>query len=85
VGVPQVTWEDVLAQIINESRLVTGDDLSAMTDRAVRPWGLSAELLAVDLAQQALTPVQPQPGTPVTVEGTAAGRAYQVGEITTSS
>jgi serine phosphatase RsbU (regulator of sigma subunit) len=81
VGVPQVTWEDVLTQIINESHLVTGDDLSAMTDRAVRSWGLTAEILAVDLAQEALTPVQPQPGTPVMVEGTVAGRAYQVGEI----
>ena len=59
MGVPQVTWEDVLTQIINESHLVTGDDLSAMADQAVRPLGLTAEVLAVDLAQMALTPVRP--------------------------
>jgi serine phosphatase RsbU (regulator of sigma subunit) len=81
VGVPQVTWEDVLTQVIDESHAVTGDQLSAMTDRAVRPLGLTAEVLAVDLAQQVLTPVQPRPGVPVAVEGTVAGRAYQLGEI----
>ena len=53
VGVPQVTWEDVLTQIINESHAVTGDQLSLLADRAVRPWGLTAKVLAVDLAQRA--------------------------------
>jgi hypothetical protein len=81
VDLPQVTWEDVLTQIIDQSHLVTGDGLSAMVDRAVRPCGLTAEVLAVDLAQRALTPVRPQPGIPVPVEGTVAGRAYQLGEI----
>ncbi|MDT7580528.1 MAG: hypothetical protein QOK35_1792 [Pseudonocardiales bacterium] len=81
VGVPEVTWEDVLTQVINESHTVTGDQLSAMADRAVRPLGLTAEVLAVDLAQRAFTPVQPRPGVPVAVEGTVAGRAYQLGEI----
>jgi hypothetical protein len=85
VGIPQVTWEDVLTQIINESHLVTGDQLSEMADRAVRPFGLTAEVLAVDLAQRALTPVRPQPGIPVAVEGTVAGRAYQLGEIHSNS
>ena len=81
VGLPQVTWEDVLTQVINESHAVTGDQLSEMTDRAVRPLGLTAEVLAVDLAQRMLSPVRPQPGVPVAVEGTVAGRAYQLGEI----
>ena len=76
-----MTWEGVFTQIINDSHLVTGDELSAMTDRAVRPLGLNAEVLGVDLAQAALSPVQPEPGTPVAVEGTLAGRAYQLGEI----
>jgi serine/threonine protein phosphatase PrpC len=76
-----VTWEDVLTQIINDSHVVTGDELSAMADRAVRPLGLNAQVLAVDLAQAALSAVQPEPGIPVAVEGTLAGRAYQLGEI----
>jgi hypothetical protein len=69
VDLPQLTWEDVLTQIINDSHLVTGDQLSAMVDRAVRPFGLTAEVLVVDLAQRALTPVRPQPGIPVAVKG----------------
>jgi len=81
VSRPQVTWEGVLTQVINESHAVTGDQLSEMTDRAVRPLGLTAEVLAVDLAQRMLSPVRPQPGVPVAVEGTVAGRAYQLGEI----
>jgi Stage II sporulation protein E (SpoIIE) len=85
VAVPRVMWEHVLAQIINDSHVATGDQLSALVDRAVRPLGLSAEVLVVDLAQRALTPVRPQPGTPVAVEGTMAGRAYQLGEILSGS
>ena len=74
-----MTWEDVLTQIINESYLVTGDGLSAMVDRAVRPCGLTAEVLAVDLAQRALTPVWPQPGDPGGGQGGVAGRATSSG------
>jgi len=81
VELPQPTWEDVLSRVIDESHLVTGDQLSAMVDAAVRPLGLTAQVLVVDLGQQVLTPVQPQPGTPVAVEGTIAGRAYQLGEM----
>src|SRR5215213_504446 len=55
-----------------------------MADRAVRPLGLNAEVWGVDLAQAALTPVQPEPGPSVAVEGTLAGRAYQLGEIVPS-
>jgi hypothetical protein len=76
-----VTWEDVLTQVINDSHAVSGDQLSEMTDRAVKPWGLTAEMLAVDLAQRMLSPVRSEPGVPVAVEGTVAGRAYQLGEI----
>ena len=76
-----MTWEDVLTQVINESHAVTGDQLSEMTDRAVRPLGLTAEVLAVDLAQRMLSPVRPRPAIPLAVEGTIAGRAYQLGEI----
>ena len=81
---PEPTWEDVLSRIIDDSHLVTGDQLSTMVDGAVRPLGLTAEVLVVDLAQQVLTPVQPRPGEPVAVEGTIAGRAYQLGEIHSS-
>lgn len=85
MNAPEVTWEDVVTQIIDGSHLATGDQLPALVDRAVRPLGLTAVVLAVDLAQGALTPVQPQPGSPLMVEGTVAGRAYQMGQIIPSS
>jgi serine phosphatase RsbU (regulator of sigma subunit) len=81
---PQPTWEDLLSRVIDDSHLLIGDQLSAMVDEAVRPLGLTAEVLVVDLAQRQLTPVHPQPGAPVAVEGTVAGRAYQLGEIHSS-
>jgi hypothetical protein len=76
-----MTWEDVFTKIIDDSHLATGDDLSAMADRAVQPLGLRAEVLGVDIAQAMLSPVRREPATPVAVEGTLAGRAYQLGEI----
>ena len=85
MSAPQVTWEDVFTRIVDESHLVIGDALSAMVDGAVQPLGLTAELLVVDLGQRVLTPVRPSPGTPVAVEGTIAGRSYQLGEILSST
>jgi hypothetical protein len=34
-------WLDALDYVINESHVVTGEELSAMADRAVRPLGLT--------------------------------------------
>jgi hypothetical protein len=71
----------VLARIVEEAHLVTGDRLSAMLNNVVRDVGLAAEVLLVDLAQQVLSPIPSQRIAPVQVEGTIAGRAYQFGEI----
>ena len=72
---------DALTQVINNSHLVTGEELSAMTDRAVQPIGLTAEMLVVDLAQRELIPVHPRRSTAVKVDGTVAGRVFQHGQI----
>lgn len=74
-------WTAVLTRIIDAGHVATGDQISAVVDSALRPLGMSAELLLVDLGQRVLTPVQPEPGEPIGVEGTLAGRAYQLGEI----
>ena len=79
--VTPVAWLDAFTQVINNSHLVTGEELSAMTDRAVRPLGLTAEILVVDLAQRELIPVHPRRCTALKVEGTVAGRVFQHGEI----
>jgi hypothetical protein len=74
-------WMDALEYVINKSHVVTGEELSAMADRAVAPLGLTAEVLVVDLAQRELIPVNPHPSYVVKIEGTVAGRVFQHGEI----
>jgi hypothetical protein len=76
-----LAWAQVLATIVDRAHLVTGIDLSSLVDGAVRPLGLSAEVLVVDLAQRVLSPVWPTAATPVDVEGSPTGQAYQLGEI----
>lgn len=71
----------MLRTVIDESHLVTGDQVSTMVDDAVRQVGLTADVLLVDLAQRVLSPVRPAPAPGLDVEGTLAGRAYQLGEI----
>ena len=74
-------WAEVLARVVDDTHLVTGDRLSTMLDHIVRDVGLSADLLLVDLAQEVLNPISPHAVAPVQVEGTVAGRSYQLGEI----
>ena len=74
-------WAEVLARVVDDAHLVTGDRLSIMLADIVRDVGLTADVLLVDLAQEVLTPMPPQRISPVQVEGTIAGRAYQLGEI----
>ena len=74
-------WAEMLARVVDDAHLVTGDRLSIMLADAVRDLGLTADVLLVDLAQEVLTPMSPQGISPVHVDGTIAGRAYQLGEI----
>lgn len=74
-------WAEMLARVVDDAHLVTGDRLSIMLADAVRDLGLTADVLMVDLAQEVLTPMSPQGISPVHVDGTIAGRAYQLGEI----
>jgi len=74
-------WGEVLARVVDDAHLVTGDRLSIMLADVVRDVGLTADLLLVDLAQEVLTPMSPHGTSPVQIEGTIAGRAYQLGEI----
>jgi serine phosphatase RsbU (regulator of sigma subunit) len=74
-------WASAFAHIANASHLAPGEQLSAVIDDAVRPLGLTAELLMVDLAQHHLTPIQPDTHQHLDVDTTPAGRSYQLGEI----
>jgi serine phosphatase RsbU (regulator of sigma subunit) len=84
VGAGGASWADVLAAVIDRSHLVTGDQIADMLDHEVRPLGLTAEILLVDLAQRALRGIRSEQAR-FAVEGTVAGRAYQLGEILSTS
>lgn len=75
------TWAHVLAQVVDGGHLARGEDLTTLVDDAVRPVGLTAEVLVVDLAQRWFVPVGAAAEQQVRVVGTMAGRAYQLGEI----
>jgi serine phosphatase RsbU (regulator of sigma subunit) len=74
-------WEAVLAHVIDAAHLAIGEQLSVVLDDAVRPLGLTADVLVADTAQRVLTNLRPEPGAQLELEGTTAGRAYQLGEI----
>lgn len=74
-------WADVLAAVAGRSHLATGDQPSATVDDAVALLGLRAELLMVTLAQRALVMIRSDRDERVDVEGTLAGRAFQLGEL----
>ena len=78
-------WAEVLARVVDDAHLVTGDGLSIMLADAVRDVGLTADVLLIDLAQQVLTPLSAPRNSPIQVDGTIAGRAYQLGEILPAS
>lgn len=78
-------WAAVLQRVIDASHLTTGDQLSLLVDGAVEPVGLTADVLMVDLAQEMLTPLRTTAGAQVSVTGTMAGRAFQIGEILPAS
>jgi hypothetical protein len=74
-------WEAVLAHVIDAAHLAIGEQLSVVLDDAVRPLGLTADVLVADTTQRVLTNLRPEPGAQLELEGTTAGRAYQFGEI----
>jgi hypothetical protein len=74
-------WEAVLAHVIDAAHLAIGEQLSVVLDDAVRPLGLTADVLVADTAQRVLTNLRPTPGAQLELEGTTAGRSYQLGEI----
>ena len=52
-----------------------------LVDRHVRAWGVTVELFIVDLPQRLLKSVARRQATHIEVEGTLAGRCYQLGEV----
>lgn len=77
-------WAGLLARVVDDAHLVTGDQVPQMLDAVLAPFGLTPEVLLADLAQRTLNSVRGQ-GEPAEVERTLAGLAYQRGEITSGT
>ncbi|EHR60576.1 PP2C family protein-serine/threonine phosphatase [Saccharomonospora cyanea] len=73
-------WWDVVADIVEQTHSASGPDVGRVADRAVRRLGMTAELYLVDRGQRILTPIASGDRAPVTIEGTLAGRAFQLEE-----
>jgi hypothetical protein len=74
-------WGRALMAVTDGAHLVTGDQLSALADSAVRELGMRAELLVVDLAQETLRSLTSGAGRSAAVDGTPPGRCYQLTKI----
>ncbi|MGH4018883.1 MAG: PP2C family protein-serine/threonine phosphatase [Pseudonocardiaceae bacterium] len=74
-------WWQAVAQLVQEAHVVRGDQLPRMVEQAARRVGIEAELYLVDLGQQVLCPILGGAEAALDVEGTVAGRAFQLSEI----
>src|SRR5690348_5608728 len=78
-------WEAALDHVIQGAHLAIGEDLSTLLDDAVRPLGLTAEMLVADTAQRVLTALRPGAPRRIDLTASVAGQAYQLGEITAAT
>jgi Stage II sporulation protein E (SpoIIE) len=74
-------WERVLGDIVEDSHLAVGDQVSALLGTAMSRVGLTAQVWVVDTAQRVLTRAEPGRDEQLDLADTVAGRAYQFGEI----
>jgi hypothetical protein len=74
------TWWDVVAAIVGASHSSSGHDLPRTVDEAVARVGMGARLYLADRAQRLLTPLD-GPDAAVNIDGTLAGRAFQLVEV----
>lgn len=81
VTAPGPRWAELLREVVDRAHLVPGDQLSVLVESLFGEIGLTAQVYLVDLGQTVLTPVHPGDRATVAVEGTAAGQAYQLGEV----
>lgn len=82
-GLP--AWWQALADIIDLSHTASGDALPRMLSQAAGRVGMTAEMYLIDLAQRVLVPLRSESPEACTVDGTLAGRAFQLVEIMVGS
>lgn len=76
-------WNSVFRQIINGAHLATAEDLTALVDDATAQVGVTVHMYVVDMGQQWLRSVRAGAGSPLRVDSTTAGRAFQRSDIIT--
>lgn len=74
-------WQQAMLDVIAGSHLATGATVGELLETAVVPLRLRTELYLVDHEQVQLRPLRDGAGDPLTVDGTLAGRAFQLGTV----
>ena len=70
-----VAWEAALDHVIQGAHLAIGEDLSTLLDDAVRPLGLTAEMLVADTSQRVLTALSAGPPHRIDLAASIGGQA----------
>ena len=74
-------WARAFAHVIDAAHTAVADQLATTVDGALGELGLGADVYLGDAAQRALVSMGSGGARQLDVEGTLAGRAYQLGEI----
>ncbi|ATE54578.1 serine/threonine protein phosphatase [Actinosynnema pretiosum] len=74
-------WQVALTEVLNRAHLATPDQVADIVDLAVAPLAMAVELYLVDLGQRELRPVRRAGEPALSVQATAAGRAFARLEI----
>jgi serine phosphatase RsbU (regulator of sigma subunit) len=82
---PGARWGQALSRVVEAAHLAVVEDLSGVVDDAVRPFGLTAEILVADMPQRRLIPLRGGPPEALGIAATVAGRAYQLCEVLVGS
>jgi phosphoserine phosphatase RsbU/P len=70
-----------MLDVLEASHLATGDSLGEILEAALAPLGLHPELFVADREQGHLRPLRAGAGGPLRIDGTLAGRAFQLGTV----
>ncbi|GAA1190441.1 PP2C family protein-serine/threonine phosphatase [Pseudonocardia alaniniphila] len=74
-------WHRAILDVLAASHLIAGNSLGDMLEAALAPLGLHPELFVADREQEHLRPLRAGAGEPLRIDGTLAGRAYQLGAV----
>jgi sigma-B regulation protein RsbU (phosphoserine phosphatase) len=74
-------WHRGMLELLTAAHLATGDSLGDVFEAALAPMGLLPELFLADQEQVQLRPLRGGAGGLLRIDGTLAGRAFQLGAV----